>query len=213
MAYPAFERLSPEKREAILRAGIRTFAKLGYQDAGTDDITRESNISKGLLFYYFGNKTNFYLYCLTVALDRLIAHTPERMEGDFFAILFAVMDEKFRLCRAYPDEMRFVNMAARDASAAIAPQKAALFQHYLRVTTEASERYMRQAVATLRLKHPDDPRGAANLTLYVHALNNQALLAYRETPDAFFENAAQIQSDMRDAINMMLHGIVQEDTP
>lgn len=203
-------KLPPEKRDAVLQAGIAEFSQRMFADASTDTITQGAGISKGLLFHYFGSKKAFYLYCLQTALERLTAAQPAPEADDFFGILFFVMDQKIRLCRDFPNETLMVNLAARDASAAVSTEKQALFSRYLAETTQASQRVLSRAIATLPLKRPDDPRLLDALSLYVSAISQKYLLQYRETPEQFFANAQVIQREMKDYINFMLEGVVRK---
>ena len=59
----SFEKLPIEKQESIINAGLSEFSSKTYTEASTDLIVATCDISKGLLFYYFGSKRNFYLYC------------------------------------------------------------------------------------------------------------------------------------------------------
>ena len=211
MSLRTFESLPDAKRSAILHAGIQEFSRNAYAEASTDRITAAAGISKGLLFHYFGSKRAFYLYCLEQALQRLVARTLPPGASSFYGILFAVLDEKFRLCRAYPDEMRLVNLAARDAVRDLMQEKGALFAKYTDITLAASDEVMTRAIASLPLKHPDDPAAGAALRLYVNALIHRYLLMYRETPDAFFENAETVKSELRRDINHILYGICTQE--
>ena len=49
-------RLRPDKRNLILDAAIRVFARLGYHGARVSDIAREAGIAYGLVYHYFTNK-------------------------------------------------------------------------------------------------------------------------------------------------------------
>ena len=80
MPTETFEKLPKEKRERIINTGIQAFSRNPYKDVSTDSITKQCQISKGLLFHYFGSKKQFYLYCLKTALDRLTQAT-EAAEG------------------------------------------------------------------------------------------------------------------------------------
>lgn len=66
-----FEKISDEKKEQIITKGIEIFSKFSFVEARTDLITYEAGISKGLLFYYFGSKKNFYLYLFNYTIDLL----------------------------------------------------------------------------------------------------------------------------------------------
>ena len=211
MHLEVFETLPQEKQQAILQSGIQEFSTKPYHDANTDEITKRAGISKGLLYHYFGTKKDFYFYCLRVSLDRLIADTPNPESDDFFEILFFVMDEKMRLCRDFLQETLFVNMAARDDDAEISSGKRALFSCYLTETTHASQEVLARAVSKLPLKQPVDSRLLDALLLYIHAINQKFLLAYRETPEVFLENSPKIQEEIRQYINYMLDGIARRE--
>jgi AcrR family transcriptional regulator len=49
-------RVRREKREAILEAAIKVFARSGYHRARVSDIAREAGIAYGLVYHYFKNK-------------------------------------------------------------------------------------------------------------------------------------------------------------
>ncbi len=49
-------RIRRDKREAILEAAIKVFARSGYHRARISDIAREAGIAYGLVYHYFKNK-------------------------------------------------------------------------------------------------------------------------------------------------------------
>ena len=54
--------LSEEKQQRILNAALKEFAQKGYKNASTNQIVKEADISKGLLFHYFKNKKQLFLF-------------------------------------------------------------------------------------------------------------------------------------------------------
>lgn len=69
----AFENISEEKRQKIIAACLSEFADKGYENASTNSMVKKAEISKGLLFHYFGNKRNLYLYLVDLAIDSFIS--------------------------------------------------------------------------------------------------------------------------------------------
>jgi TetR/AcrR family transcriptional regulator len=57
-----FLNLDIEKRERIINAALNEFAQKGYKNASTNEIVKKAQISKGLLFHYFKNKKNLYIF-------------------------------------------------------------------------------------------------------------------------------------------------------
>lgn len=60
--YETFEKLTVEKKDQIIQVCLEEFIENGYQNASTNTIVKRLGISKGVLFLYFKNKKNLYLY-------------------------------------------------------------------------------------------------------------------------------------------------------
>ena len=207
MSLETFERLPAEKRELVLSAGIGEFSRKSYADAGTDAVIKRCGISKGLLFHYFGSKKAFYLYCLDLSLRRLTEETGAPAGNSFYEIIFSEMDRKMDLCRRHGDETLMVNMASRDMSGEIAAEKEALLRRYTADVRGRSSRTLGRALETLDLKDGMKERAAEGLQLYLAAVINRYLLAYRQAPERFFENGAAIREEMKTYLDLILYGI------
>lgn len=59
------------KREAVLRAAVRTFNARGFHAASLDDVAASLNISKPTIYHYLGNKEQVLIECVTRGLDLL----------------------------------------------------------------------------------------------------------------------------------------------
>lgn len=212
MAFEAFEKLSDDKKELILSAGMKEFSQKPYKEASTDSITKACGISKGLLFHYFGSKKEFYFFCLERAMEKLTAQAQSKEEAnDFYDILFSSMDQKFALCIHYYDEMHMVNMASRDAATEIAQHKAEMMQKYAIQIKMKSAETIRRALQTLNFKHDENLQMTVEgISLYINAVLNKYLIQYQTTPDAFFQNRDAIKSEMKQYLDMMLFGICQK---
>ena len=57
-----FFSLPEEKQKAILNAGYRVFSRNSYKKSPMSEIASAAGISKSLLFYYFHNKKELYLF-------------------------------------------------------------------------------------------------------------------------------------------------------
>ena len=64
-----FYALSVEKQSQILNAAYKVFATNQYKKAATSEIVAEAGISKSLLFHYFHNKRELYLFLWNYAAD------------------------------------------------------------------------------------------------------------------------------------------------
>jgi TetR/AcrR family transcriptional regulator len=122
------------------------------------------------------------------------------------------MDEKLKICARYPMEMRFANMASRDMSAEIATDKSKIFMKYAAKTHATSSAVMKQALATLSLKSQQNDIVLEGILLYSNAIVSKYILIYQKTPDLFFKNAAQIKTEIKEFVDLMLYGIIKEET-
>lgn len=100
-----FYSLSKEKQQMIINAGLECFGKYGYQKANTEKIALKAGISKALLFHYFINKKNFYLFlcdfCKEVSANLL--DVDEMMKiTDFFELVDFSMQTKWMIMTKYP---------------------------------------------------------------------------------------------------------------
>ena len=68
-----FFSLPEEKQQAIINAGYRVFSQNTYKKSPVSEIAAEAEISKSLLFYYFRNKKELYLFlwekCAQVTIE------------------------------------------------------------------------------------------------------------------------------------------------
>lgn len=53
-----------DRREQLLLAGEKAFAKAAYEDVSVDDITERAGVAHGLFFHYFGSKRKFFVELL-----------------------------------------------------------------------------------------------------------------------------------------------------
>lgn len=70
-------------KRRILLAALTEFGKNGFEGATINDICREHNISKGLIYHNFTNKEDLYLQCVQHALQSFMDYMKENdISGD-----------------------------------------------------------------------------------------------------------------------------------
>ncbi len=76
------ERVS--RRQRLIEVGMDLFCKRTYEEISIDDIAEAADISKGLLYYYFPTKHDFYAAVVQHAAEQLLhateAASAERLE-------------------------------------------------------------------------------------------------------------------------------------
>lgn len=97
--------LKKEKQDRIINAAMKHFYLQGFKRASTDDIVKDANISKGLLFHYFVSKKGLYQFLCDYALRYYFLEVKSVIEinrKDYFAIKKQMEFAKMQLMKTYP---------------------------------------------------------------------------------------------------------------
>lgn len=105
-----FFSLSPERQRAIINAGYRVFSQNTYKNSPMSQIAAQAQISKSLLFHYFRNKKELYLFlwdkCAQMTIEVLTRYGCYEQE-ELFVSMERGMRAKMELIRRYPDMANF----------------------------------------------------------------------------------------------------------
>lgn len=157
--------LKQEKQDRMVNAALKIFALNGYEHASTDEIVREAQISKGLLFHYFDSKIGVYSFIYDYAVRYIsleISSAIDPSETSYFEILRQMEAAKMQVLKSYPFMYMFVNSTRNEtiteAILSIEASKANLESNIATVLSHAD-------AATLKKKDFDDCMKMLNLTL------------------------------------------------
>lgn len=109
--YTKFLNIETEKQDRIINAAIKEFAQKGYDKASTNEIVKEAEISKGLLFHYFGNKRKMYLFLFEHCTEMIAEEFYQKVsfdEKDFFVRIRQAVMIKMELLNKYPELFKFI---------------------------------------------------------------------------------------------------------
>jgi AcrR family transcriptional regulator len=115
--YTNFEKLDESKKERILNAALAEFARNGYRKASTNEIVKEAEISKGILFHYFKDKLNLYRYLYDYAIRTLMDDLYGKLSSgspDFIERIMEITRAKGQLVLKHPELFRFIETAYLD---------------------------------------------------------------------------------------------------
>lgn len=105
-----FYALPQEKQDRILNAGFRVFSKNSYKKSPMLEIANEADISKSLLFFYFKNKKELYLFLMKKAEELTMKYLIDSgcyQESDIFEMMYKGLLAKAELMKRYPDMSNF----------------------------------------------------------------------------------------------------------
>lgn len=120
--FSKFLNCEPDKQERILNAAIKEFAQKGFEKASTNEIVKDANISKGLLFHYFNNKKDLYFflydYSLNIFMNDFFGKIDLK-EKDVFNRLRQMATLKLELIQKYPEMFKFILVANLEEAAEV----------------------------------------------------------------------------------------------
>lgn len=114
-----FENLDEQKKERILNAAIAEFAYKKYEDASTNNIVTAAQIGKGMLFRYFGNKKQLYLYLYQYArdvMDQEVYSQIDSADGNLPMILKQLARLNLETFKRHPNITDFIVQCNRELS-------------------------------------------------------------------------------------------------
>jgi len=107
---PKFYNLPSEKQTAIINAGYKIFSRNSYRNSPVGEVANAAKISKSLLFFYFKNKKELYLFLLEylekVTMDELKKQKVTETD-DLFEAMYQGLMVKFEIMKNYPDLSNF----------------------------------------------------------------------------------------------------------
>ena len=106
-----FFSLPLDKQEKIINAGFRVFSQNSYKKSPMSEIADAAGISKSLLFHYFYNKRELYLFLWDKCMEITASSLKENLSfhsDDLFEMMFKGLKIKADIMRQYPDLGTFV---------------------------------------------------------------------------------------------------------
>ena len=106
-----FKELPEERQRAVLNSAMEVFSKYDYKKASTDLIAAKAGVSKGLLFYYFHNKKELYLFVYEYSKNIITGSVLDSKLfeiTDFFELITYVTMQKVKLLTETPYIMDFL---------------------------------------------------------------------------------------------------------
>ena len=152
-----------QKREEILHAAIRCFARDGFGGASTTDICTEAGISPGHLYHYFASKQAI----IEAMIDLGLAYSAERLEKILAApdVIEALLADIEETClRLRPTQV--LNMDGL-AEAARNPEFAKIIQRHTDAFRRLWADFLRRAQDQGRVDSGLDPDTTANILIAI----------------------------------------------
>jgi AcrR family transcriptional regulator len=136
-----FYQLPEEKQTRILNAGFRVFSQNSYRKSPVNEIALEAGISKSLLFFYFRNKKEFYLYLMKTAEELTMKYLQSSgcyQETDIFEMMYKGLLAKTEMMHKYPDMSRFALKAYYEDDEEVKGELVKIIEPYSKLQTNTT---------------------------------------------------------------------------
>ena len=133
-----FFALPQDKQDRILNAGFRVFSKNSYKKSPMNEIALEADISKSLLFFYFKNKKDFYLFLMKTAEEMTMKYVVASgcyQETYIFEMMYKWLEAKIKLMRQYPDMSNFAIKAYYEDDEDVKNELRKIIEPYSKLST------------------------------------------------------------------------------
>ena len=118
--------LPPERQDLIRNSAMLEFGDNTFKKTSADSIAKRAGVSKGLLFHYFKDKRELYLYLFQYAIDACMETFLSSFryfeERDFFLALEKGQEIKMGMVRRMPGMFRFVMRAYYERDSILTPK-------------------------------------------------------------------------------------------
>lgn len=142
-AEPEAARLDPkaDKRERILRAAVKVFARKGFYATRVSEIAKAAGVADGTIYLYFENKDDVLVSLFQDRITKLIDALEEAIAGesDFEARFRRVVELQLGLLDGRRELAEVVTVNLRQSSRLLKQYATPLFTRYLEVVAKLVE--------------------------------------------------------------------------
>lgn len=134
-----FFSLQKQKQQAIINAGYRVFSQNSYKKSPMSEIADAAGISKSLLFHYFHNKKELYLFlwetCGKITIKVLTQYGCYEQQ-DLFEMMYRGMRAKVQIMKQHPYMGAFVIKAIYETDPTVQPDIQRSYQMFVSFKAE-----------------------------------------------------------------------------
>lgn len=194
----------PDRRQEIVEAAFRVFARKGLKGATNREIAAEAGVTPGLIYWYFRDKQDLFRAVVErasplVPLLRLTESLPDAPPRQFFRAVARLMAETFASETAVAAARFLLGEGAREPWV-----RQVWRRRVMEPALEAVARYVERRVRRGELR-PVDPRVGARL--FLGMVMSQVLLGRVIGLD----EGADLGPLLEEAVDVFLHGLETRD--
>lgn len=203
----------PEKIDRILTSALHEFAQTGFRNTKTEVIASEAQVSKGLLFHYFGSKANLYYEVAKWSISRMndaADYNVWQSAPNLKVMIERAMRYKIKMQLDYQDEFAF-SMALYGGTGNLPEALAAKIQALLEDEMKmASTDLAGPVLSRMSMRDGVDVATVKDLFLMMTNLISDKAQTYMTThPNAKIEDFEWLVQQSLTYIDVLEHGFLK----
>lgn len=201
--------LDETKRDKILQASLEEFAEYGYDKASTDRISQRAEVSKGLIFHYFGSKSKLYMITLNSCIDDMFEEykNVEKNNMDFIFNIKLLMKVKYDFFNKNPLYYRLMLNGFYNSPAEL---KSELLNRYYELS-KMGMGIIAEMIGNLKLKKDVSVDNVLTVIAGIqNVLENKYLYRFSNDTASFESVYAIVTDEFMDLLNIVMYGIIDE---
>jgi TetR/AcrR family fatty acid metabolism transcriptional regulator len=126
---------TPDKRDRILRAAIRVFAKNGFYATRVSEIAKAAGVADGTIYLYFKNKDDLLITIFEEGIQQLLSilRGVAQSEDPFDRRITRIIELQLGLLEEQRDLAEVITVNLRQSSRLLKQYAAPLFMQYIDV--------------------------------------------------------------------------------
>ena len=139
---------SKDKRQKIIRAATKVFARHGFYHSKVSEIAREAEVADGTIYLYFKNKDDLLISIFEESMDQFLTLTRREIEKetDALAKLRRFVRLHMTMMEKNPRLAEVIQVELRQSSKFMKEYKNVKFLEYLQVVGEVIEEGQHEGV-------------------------------------------------------------------
>lgn len=210
--YKSFENLPEDKKENILSACMAEFVKHGYKQASTNIMVEKAGISKGILYHYFGNKKNLYLYLVDKSMKYYLSELEELYKlniPDIFDRLLKFALVKLNLIQK---DLMMYEFAARAFVNDTEEVSKEIKSRYEKIYKEHIPRVFKDIDTTKLKKGVDVSKLIETIMFCLEGLNAKHVRLYKENKLSYAEMNCKAIEESMSYLNIIKYGAYKTES-
>ncbi|KKM08929.1 hypothetical protein SY88_20910 [Clostridiales bacterium PH28_bin88] len=201
--------MDSSKKQDILHACLAEFAEYGYERANTNRICEAAEVSKGLIFHYFGSKQKLFMLAVEKCINDILAYFNVFSvdDQDFLSAMLKYSEQKMKFFMENPLHYKMLMQAFYNAPNELKPE----IDQKRREVYDIGENIILELLTRLPLKDGVNREQALSLIMAVSNIIEGKYISTLSNQDGFStEQYKAVEKEYIELMKLVLYGIADE---